>query len=428
MAIEHREQWPLERLKPYERNSRTHSPHQIEQIAKSIARFGFTIPILIDPDGGIIAGHGRLQAAKQLGMPTVPVIIAAGWSDAEKRAYIIADNQLPMLAGWDETTLQGELLRLQQDDFDLSLLGFDTRELTRLLDSTSGASDPDDAPPKPATPTTRPGEIITMGRHQLLCGDATNPSDVASLLQNRKPHLMVTDPPYGVDYDPEWRNERARNSESMGNRCIGAGAIGLVTNDDNADWQKAYDLFPGDVAYVWHASLHTADFERSLKASRFEMRAMLIWSKSNFAIGRGHYHWQHEPCWYAIRKNRPSHWCGDRTQKTVWDIDKPQASETGHSTQKPVECMQRPIENNSDPGDHVYDPFVGSGTTIIAAEQIGRRCLAIELDPLYCDVAVLRWQTFTGLTATVNGQKYTDLQRERAPDAIEQLTGCATAG
>jgi DNA modification methylase len=236
---------------------------------------------------------------------------------------------------------------------------------------------------------------------------------VALLLGDVKPHLMVTDPPYGVEYDANWRNEAFRADGSPAN----GRAIGKVKNDDRADWREAWALFPGEVAYVWHApgelQLSVAD---SLRASGFELRTHIIWAKNSLVIGRGHYHMQHEPCWYAVRKGGTGHWQGDRTQSTLWAIDKPKKSETGHSTQKPVECMRKPIENNSAPGDAVYEPFSGSGTTIIAGEQTGRRVYAVELNPPYVDLACVRWQTFTGKTATLDGdgRTFAEIAAERA--------------
>jgi DNA modification methylase len=222
-----------------------------------------------------------------------------------------------------------------------------------------------------------------------MCGDSTVATAVSALLGDVEPHLMVTDPPYGVNYDANWRNEADRAN----GKKIGAMALAPVTNDDNADWREAWALFPGDVVYVWCASLFSPLVAAGLEDCGFLMRSLIIWSKSNFAIGRGDYHWKHDPCWYAVRKNKKGHYCGGRKQTTVWDINK---SETGHSTQKPVECMKRPIENNSSPGQAVYEPFSGSGTTIIAGEMTGRAIYAMEISPAYCDVAVKRWQDFTG--------------------------------
>lgn len=394
------ETWAIERLTPYARNARTHSEDQVRAIARSIERFGFTNPILVDDDGSIIAGHGRLLGAKLLGRTEVPVIVCSGWTDEERRAYIIADNQLALQAGWDEDLLRIELGELRDLGFDLDLTGFDAAGIAAILDvRPDGATDPEEASEPPAVPVATRGDLWALGRHRLLCGDATSAEDTARLLDGAAPHLMVTDPPYGVEYDANWRNERVR---ADGFPSDGR-AIGKVANDDQADWRKAWDLFAGDVAYVWHAGLRARQVVESLEASRFEMRAQIIWSKGRFAIGRGDYHFQHEPCWYAVRKGKTGHWAGDRKQTTLWQIDKPHKSETGHSTQKPVECMKRPIENNSSPGQAVYEPFSGSGTTIIAAEMTGRACHAIEISPAYVDVAVLRWQAFTGQTAALEG-------------------------
>ena len=222
---------------------------------------------------------------------------------------------------------------------------------------------------------------------------------VEKALNGVNPHLMVTDPPYGVEYDAAWRGHvRTANGKRL---SLGVHAKGKVENDGKADWREAWVLFPGDVAYVWHAAMRVGESKESLEEAGFALRAQIIWAKNNFAISRGHYHFQHEPCWYAVREGSTGHWCGGHKQTSVWHIDKPQKSETGHSTQKPVECMKRPIENNSSAGQAVYDPFVGSGTTIIAAEMTGRACHAIELSPAYVDVAVTRWQNFTGQTATL---------------------------
>jgi DNA modification methylase len=245
-----------------------------------------------------------------------------------------------------------------------------------------------DQPPAPVT--SRRGDAWLLGAHRLVCGDATDPADVALALAGAAPHLMVTDPPYGVSYDPGWRVKVGK----------GAFAVGTVLNDDRADWHAAWALFPGDIAYVWHGALHASLVEESLKASGFLTRSQIIWDKGRLIISRGHYHWRHEPCWYAVRKGRTARWAGDRKQMTVWQFPH-RRSETGHGTQKPLEAMRRPILNHTVPGDRVYDPFVGSGTTIIAAEELGRICHAIELDPVYVDVAVRRWEALTGRTAVL---------------------------
>jgi DNA modification methylase len=267
------------------------------------------------------------------------------------------------------------------------LTGFNPDEIaTFLLDHTGGLTDPDQIPDVPERPVSRPGDVWRLGRHVLVCGDSTDADVVQSALAGVSPHLMVTDPPYGVKYDPAWRNRAGLGATKR---------VGTVENDHRADWREAWSLFPGEVAYVWHGALHAPTVAESLTACGFEIRAQIIWAKERLVMGRGHYHWQHEPAWYAVRGT--GHWSGDRKQTTLWQIaSRGQDAETTHGTQKPVECMKRPIENNSSPGQAVYEPFSGSGTTIIAAEMTGRACHAIELSPAYVDVAVLRWQAFTG--------------------------------
>jgi DNA modification methylase len=391
------ERRPLTAIIPAATNARTHSEAQIEQLCASMRQWGWTMPVLVDEAGELIAGHGRVMAAKRLGLLEVPVMTAAGWSEAQKRAYRLADNQLALNAGWDVKTLADELAGLKAWDFDLSLRGFD--DLDALMRGRGGGlTDPDEAPAVPETPATQAGDVWLLDWHRLVCGDATVAADVKRAIAGAAPHLMVTDPPYGVEYDADWRNraERANGLPSGGR------AIGRVSNDHRTDWREAWALFPGVVCYCWHADPHASAVQASLEAQGFEIVCQVIWAKDRFVISRGDYHWQHEPCWYAARKGKRHEWSGDRSQSTLWNISHLK-SETGHSAQKPVECMKRPIENNSSPGQAVYDPFVGSGTTIIAAEMTGRRCQAIEINPAYVDVAVKRWQEFTGKAAIHEG-------------------------
>ncbi len=390
------ELWSIEKITPYARNSRTHSDEQVAQIAASIREWGWTNPILVDEDGGLIAGHGRLLAARKLGLTQIPTMVAKGWSEAQKKAYVIADNKLALNAGWDLELLAVELGDLQGFDFDLMLTGFSDEELSKLLaKKTAGNTDPDEIPEAPIDPVAKPGDVWLLGKHRLVCGDSTDADTVAKALNGITPHLMVTDPPYGVEYDPAWR-------EKAGVAASGT-AKGKVLNDDKADWREAWALFPGDVAYVWHAGLYAGVVGDSLAACDLMLRSQIIWDKGQLVLSRGDYHWEHEPCWYAVKKGAKGHWAGDRKQTTVWHIAKPKKNETGHGTQKPVECMKRPIENNSSPGQAVYEPFSGSGTTIIAGEMTGRAVHAIELNPAYIDVAVKRWQDFTGKAATLEG-------------------------
>jgi DNA modification methylase len=392
---DHVERRSVESLIPYARNARTHSDAQVAQLAASIQEWGWTTPVLIDETGSIIAGHGRVMAARKLGIEDVPVMVASGWSEAQRRAYVMADNQLATNAGWDVDLLKVELGDLGEMGFDLDLIGFDNLG-DLLAEETEGLTDPDEVPETPAEPITVLGDVWTLGNHRIICGSSTEADTVAKLLGSVKPHLMVTDPPYGVEYEADWRNHAKRADGSV----IGGMAVGKVLNDDKADWREAWALFPGDVAYVWCAPgpLQCVVHD-SLLAAHIEPKQQIIWAKNQFAIGRGAYHYQHEVCWYAVKEKKVSHYVGDRKQSSIWQINKPQKSETGHSTQKPIECMQKPIENNSSPGQAIYEPFSGSGTTIIAGEATGRHVYAIELNPAYVDVAVIRWQNFTGQKA-----------------------------
>lgn len=414
------ETWPVDRLKAYERNARKHSAKQVDQLRGSFRKFGQVWPILVREDGTIIAGHGRLAALKAEGITEVRVLVAKGWSEDQCRAFGILDNKVALNSEWDEELLGQELAELGALGIGADLLGFDPIEADNLVPESEkqGLTDPDEAPEPPVTPVSIRGDVWRLGSHRLTCGDSTVAEDVARVLGSVKPHLMVTDPPYGVDYDPNWRNEAARNSPGMGNRAIGAGAVGKVLNDDRADWTEAWKLFAGDVAYVWHGALHAPLVAESLQKAGFNIRSQIIWDKTRLVIGRGDYHWEHEPCWYVVRKNKKGHWTGDRKQTTVWRINH-QKSDTGHGTQKPVECMKRPVENNSSSGQAVYEPFSGSGTTIIACEMTGRHCHAIELNPAYVDVAVRRWQDFTGEKARLesDGRAFEEVAAERLPKA-----------
>lgn len=387
-AIEHR---TVADLVPYANNARTHSDAQVALIAGSIREFGFNNPVLVDGANGIIAGHGRVLAARKLGLVRVPVIELAHLTEAQKRAYILADNRLAEQAGWDKELLGLELADLGELGIDLGDLGFDGGELDALLNH--GAADPREeaTPEPPANPVSQVGDLWVLGNHRLLCGDATNADDVTRLLNGVRPHLMVTDPPYGVNYDPAWRNETGAAKTKR---------TGKVANDDRADWREAWALFPGEVAYVWHGALHATTVAESLIAIGFDIRSQIIWAKDRLVLSRGHYHWQHEPMLYSVRNNGKGHWSGDRKQSTLWTIpSRDQDAATVHGTQKPVECMRRPILNNSSPGQAVYEPFCGSGTTLIAADSTGRHCFAMEIDPAYVDVAIERWQAFTGQDA-----------------------------
>ncbi len=400
---------PLGQIIPYARNPRQNEK-AIATVAASIAEFGWRQPIVVDENMVILAGHTRLAAAQQLGLKSAPVHVAKGLSETQAQAFRIMDNRSAENADWMEDLLRLELSDLLDADYDLELTGFTDEELNSLLSGLDGENDgegEDDIPEPPEEPVSRPGDLWVLGNHRLLCGDATVATDVERVLGNVKPLLMITDPPYGVEYDPGWRNQTGAAKTKR---------TGKVLNDDRADWREAWSLFPGDVAYVWHGALHAATVAESLEAAGFNVRSQIIWAKDRLVLSRGDYHWQHEPCWYAVKKTGKGHWAGDRKQTTLWQIaNKDQDADTVHGTQKPVECMRRPILNNSSQGQAIYEPFMGSGTTMIAAETTGRVCHGIELNPTYVDVAVERWQQLTGETATLegDGRSFDEIADER---------------
>lgn len=377
-------------------NVRKHGPKNLAAIRDSLTTFGQVEPLVVQQKTGlVIGGNGRLAAMRDMGWQECDVVEID--ADDTKAARIgIALNRTGELAEWDSDAL-AKLLQSIPDD-ELGSVGFDAMELNDLIAKLDvGAADLDDDAPvePPKEPASRSGDLWLLGSHRLLCGDATAPADVDRVCAGVTPFLMVTDPPYGVSYDPEWRNEAGISDSAR---------TGKVANDDRVDWTSAYALFHGTVAYVWHADRFAGDVAAHLLASGFEVRTQIIWVKPRFAISRGHYHRQHEPCWYAVRKGQSSKWCGDRKQSTVWQIDrKNQDEETTHGTQKPLECMGRPIANHGNREDVVYEPFAGSGTTLIACERLHRSCVALEIDPRYVDVVVTRWQRATGLAATLDG-------------------------
>jgi len=403
------EMWPIERLIPSLRNARTHSEAQVAEIAGSVRTFGFTNPILVGVDGDVIAGHGRLAAARLLGLTEVPVIVVRDLSELQRRQLMLADNRIALNAGWDLELLTVELTDLSALGVELEKLGFTAEELAKALSPgcATGLTDEDQAPELAEKAVSAVGDIWLAGSHRV--GDSTEADAVIALLGDIKPELMVADPPYGTDYDPAWRHRLGMNKSNR---------RGKVRNDDQADWGAAWRLFPGNIAYVWHGALHAPTVARSLVQTGFTIRAQIIWAKERLVLSRGDYHWAHEPAWYAVRSK--GHWTGDRKQTTVWTIASGnQDAKTTHSTQKPVECMRRPMLNNSNPGQAVYDPFLGSGSTLIAAEASGRVCLGMELEPRYVDVAVRRWQEFTGKTACLlgDGRSFDVISAERLGDS-----------
>lgn len=367
------------KLKTNPNNPRAIRKDQLDKLVKSLREFPEMLearPIVVDPDFVVLGGNMRLKAAQLAGLTEVPVYIAS-WEEAKHKEFIIKDNLA--FGEWDWDMLANEWDAEELDDWGL--------DVPLEEEPTEGLTDPDDVPEVPEEPTTKPGDLWLLGEHRLLCGDSTKAEDVERLMDGNSPELMVTDPPYGVNYDANWRNEALTKSQR---------ATGQVSNDDRADWTEAYSLWGGKVAYVWHDGKVSPLIGSNLESCGLVLRNLIIWGKNQHAISRGNYHHKHEPCWYAVRKGENAGWIGDRSQTTLWEIDKPRKSETGHSTQKPIECMETPLKNHQ---GNVYDPFLGSGTTLIAAEKTGRKCYGMELDPKYCDVIVKRWEDFTGKKA-----------------------------
>jgi DNA modification methylase len=424
------ERWPIARLIPRVNNPRTHSRQQVAQIAASIKEFGWTNPILVDGEDVILAGHARVLAAKKLRMEVLPVIVLRHLSEAQKRALVIADNQLALNAGWDEAALRTELEALRDADYDLGLIGFDDIELQRLLeaqDAAPGLSDEDAVPEVPKQPTTLLGDVWLMGDHRVICGDCTQPDVVAKALDGAKPFLLITDPPYGIELDSEWRDRAGLNGHGpaepsyMKHRTAGHNET-KISGDTRADWSEAFALLPDlQIGYIWHASKFTREVLDGLLRIGFLHHQQIVWNKGRAVLTRTPYWFAHEPCWFVRKKNAP--WYGKAGENTtVWDSPSPKFIMGGsdeekfdHPTQKPAELMRRPLLNHTLPGESCYDPFLGSGTTLIAAEQTGRVCFGVELDPKYCDVIVRRWQQYTGKQATLegDGRTFDDIAEER---------------
>lgn len=369
------------------RNWRTHPDHQRDALAGLLTEVGWVAEVLVNQRTGfVVDGHLRVASALRHGETSVPVRYV-DLDDAEERLVLATFDPVSALAGSDADTLAALLEGLQPADAAVAAL---LKDLAPPLNKHLNPDDADLTPP--AEPITKPGDLWLLGEHRLLCGDSTVAADVERLMDGDAPALMVTDPPYGVDYDAEWRNDRA----AKGQLAYAARRTQPVDNDDRADWTQAWALSPSSVVYCWSGGLTAIASGLSLEQAGYGIRAQIMWAKSNFPISRGHYHWRHEACWYAVRGDATAGWIGDHSQTTLWEIDLDRNVEGGHSTQKPVECMRRPIRNHS--GD-VYDPFVGSGTTIVAAEREGRGCYALDIDPGYCDVSVRRWERVSGRQA-----------------------------
>jgi DNA modification methylase len=390
------EQLPTADLIPYARNTRTHSPEQVAQIAGSIREFGFTNPILIDNENGIIAGHGRVMAASKLGLTKVPCIRLAHLTDTQKRAYIIADNKLALNAGWDEEMLALELGELKDEDFDLSLIGFDDSELGDLMaETTEGETDPDEVPEPPVDPVSVLGDVWVIGNHRLLCGDSTSIDAVEKLMAGQKADMVFTDPPYGVDYEGG-HNKKKR--QGIKNDTLEGDSL---TDLFHASISCA-EIFSHDHAafYIWYANGKAVETFASFSRLTLKVRAVLCWYKVRSGLGAfmSQYIPNYEPCIYAHKEGCSPQWFGATDEKTVWEEQRVGKNDY-HPTQKPIELPERAINNSSKHGDTVLDLFGGSGSTLIACHKTGRHARLIELDPKYCDVIVTRWQAFAGKQA-----------------------------
>lgn len=380
-------------LIPYASNSRTHSDEQVAQIAASIKEFGWTNPILIDGENGIIAGHGRLMAARKLGQTEVPVIELKDMTEAQKKAYVIADNKLALNAGWDNEILKIEIEALKEVGFDIDLLGFDEKELGLLLqpEQVQGLTDEDAAPAVPDEPQTKPGDIYQLGKHRVMCGDSTSMDDLETLCEGQLVDMWLTDPPYNLAYEGKTKDALKIKNDKMDDDQFRQFLRDAYTAADTV-------MKPGAVFYIWHADSEGYNFRGAAKDAGWTVRQCLIWKKSAMVMGRQDYHWRHEPCLYGWKEGAGHLWAADRKQTTILEFDKP--SRNGeHPTMKPVALFEYQMLNNTKGGDLVLDSFGGSGTTLIAAEKNGRVARIMELDPKYCDVIIKRWEDFTGKKA-----------------------------
>lgn len=388
------ELWPIDRLKPYEKNARTHDKEQISQIANSIVEFGFTNPILVDSGDGIIAGHGRLCAAQQLDLSTVPVVVLDHLSERQRRAYVLADNQLALNAGWDMELLRSEVKDLVVDDFDISLLGFSDEELSDLMPEELDPAyegEAEEIPEPPEDPITKPGDLWILGEHRLLCGDSTSIEQLERLMDGKQADLWLTDPPYNVAYEGKTKDKLIIENDSMNAQDFRQFLVDVYTAADAV-------MRPGAPFYIWHADSEGFNFRGAADEMGWRVRQCLIWLKQTMVMGRQDYHWKHEPCLYGWKEGAAHTWNTDRKQTTVLEFDRPSRNKE-HPTMKPVDLFQYQMSNSSVQGAVVLDSFGGSGTTIIAAERARRKACLMELDPRYCDVIVKRWEEYTSKTA-----------------------------
>jgi DNA modification methylase len=398
------ELWSIDRLIPYGRNARTHSADQIAQIAASIIEFGWTNPVLADSRGNVIAGHGRLEAARSLGLEAVPVVVIDHLNETQRRAYILADNQLALNAGWDEGALAAELHALNGDGFDLDLIGFSEEELNGLMaplddDEAALGHEGDQIPEPPADPVTRPGDLWILDQHRLLCGDSTILTDVERLLNGNLADMCFCDPPYNVDYGAPGRS--GSGAEKKGRRILND-ALGEGFRQFLYDASVNILSVTKGATYICMSSSELHTLKTAFTDAGGHWSTFIIWAKNRFTLGRSDYQRQYEPILYGWKEGTDHYWCGDRDQGDVWFVDKPIKNDL-HPTMKPVELVERAIRNSSKSRDIVIDPFGGSGTSLIACERTGRQARLIELDPRYCDVIVKRWQEQTGRAAMLEG-------------------------
>jgi DNA modification methylase len=389
----------LGELIPYVRNPRTHSDAQVAQIAGSIREFGWTNPVLVDGTAGIIAGHGRVLAARKLGLERVPVIELAHMSEAQKRAYVLADNQLALNAAWDEALLKLELADLSELGFNFGLIGFSEGELERLLagEGKTGLTEDDEAPALPEQAVSKPGDLWVLDNHRLLCGDATALADVARVLDGRLADMTFTDPPYNVDYGSSPKDKLRGRHRPILNDNLGGGFEAFLQDA----CANILSVTKGAV-YVCMSSSELHTLQRAFVSAGGKWSTFVIWAKSHFTLGRADYQRMFEPILYGWPQGHDRFWCGARDQGDVWHYDKPARNDL-HPTMKPVALVERAIRNSSKSRDIVLDPFGGSGSTLIACERAGRQARLIELDPKYCDVIVRRWQEWTGELAALEG-------------------------
>ena len=400
------ERWPLERLIPHARNARTHSEEQVAQIAGSIAEFGFVNPVLVGDDGVIVAGHGRVMAARKLGLSEAPVIVLSHLTATQRRALMIADNQITTNSGWDEEMLAAELAALKEEAFDLELLGFDDAEIDRLLAGTDDeTADLDEAPEPPAEPVSRPGDLWICGEHRVLCGDATVLADVEKVLDGELADMTFTDPPYNVNYANTAKDKLRGKNRPILNDALGED-FGALLYDACVNILT----FTKGAVYICMSSSELDRLQNAFREAGGKWSTFVIWAKNTFTLGRSDYQRQYEPILYGWKDGTDHYWCGARDQGDVWFFDKPHKNDL-HPTMKPVALVERAIRNSSKSRDIVLDPFGGSGTTLIAAEHAGRRARLIELDPKYVDVIVQRWQDRTGQAAKLesSGQSFSDI-------------------